>query len=414
MKDYYEILEVHPKASYEVIKKAYQALAMKYHPDTTKLDKNMANKKMAEINEAFRILSNKNSRVNYDSQFTQSRSNNDIPNNNDTPNSNGLSSSPEAIYIVTLSEETMSYLKKNIVHDNKCIDKNKQHCDSISKKFEQGISIPLSELNGKYTDKDDLHNIIGLVYWDLACSYTWAQDAESVKKFLNLSYRYINPKYPAYDKYIKNYLRVKGNIEHVSNPTHNKQSKPIIIIQHILRHFRLYAAAVVILFIIFDNNNTSNTNNAKTKSSISQAQPQTHQTKNKETAIPKSNVKTQYSKDEPMLNNDGLCEITIDNSKNDMPVYVRIWDMSSQSPIRAFTINKSEKFTAKNITPGKYEIRYKELYENDVPSFGAKSEPVNLEQTELDNGTQYSKISFTLYKVKNGNARVSQIPVDDI
>ena len=35
MKDYYAILEVHPKASQEIIKKAYLTLAKKYHPDVS-------------------------------------------------------------------------------------------------------------------------------------------------------------------------------------------------------------------------------------------------------------------------------------------------------------------------------------------------------------------------------------------
>ena len=34
-KDYYEILEVHPKASEEIIRKAYLTLAKKYHPDVS-------------------------------------------------------------------------------------------------------------------------------------------------------------------------------------------------------------------------------------------------------------------------------------------------------------------------------------------------------------------------------------------
>ena len=33
MKNYYEILEVNPRASEEVIKKAHQVLIKKYHPD---------------------------------------------------------------------------------------------------------------------------------------------------------------------------------------------------------------------------------------------------------------------------------------------------------------------------------------------------------------------------------------------
>ena len=39
MKKYYEILEVNPKASIEIIEKAYKVLAKKYHPDLYEGDK---------------------------------------------------------------------------------------------------------------------------------------------------------------------------------------------------------------------------------------------------------------------------------------------------------------------------------------------------------------------------------------
>lgn len=55
MKDYYEILEVHPKASLDVIKKAYAVLAKKYHPDVTKVDPDVARSRMIEINEAYSV-----------------------------------------------------------------------------------------------------------------------------------------------------------------------------------------------------------------------------------------------------------------------------------------------------------------------------------------------------------------------
>ena len=69
--DYYEILEVHTKASNEVIKKAYQTLAKKYHPDTTLLEKNQALKKMTLLNEPISILSDNKSRSEYDSLLKQ-------------------------------------------------------------------------------------------------------------------------------------------------------------------------------------------------------------------------------------------------------------------------------------------------------------------------------------------------------
>ena len=67
MEDLYEILEVHHKASSEVIKKAYQALARKHHPDLVTPDKRpWAEEKMQAINSAYAILSDRAKRAQYD------------------------------------------------------------------------------------------------------------------------------------------------------------------------------------------------------------------------------------------------------------------------------------------------------------------------------------------------------------
>jgi molecular chaperone DnaJ len=61
MKDYYKILGVPPDASDEEIRKAYYRLAHKYHPD-----KGGDPEKFKEINEAYRVLSDKTKRKQYD------------------------------------------------------------------------------------------------------------------------------------------------------------------------------------------------------------------------------------------------------------------------------------------------------------------------------------------------------------
>jgi curved DNA-binding protein len=64
-KDYYKILGVERSASDEEIKKAYRKLAMKYHPDHTKGDKD-AEETFKQISEAYAVLSDKKKRRQYD------------------------------------------------------------------------------------------------------------------------------------------------------------------------------------------------------------------------------------------------------------------------------------------------------------------------------------------------------------
>lgn len=66
---YYEILNIKQTASDKEIKNAYRSLAKKYHPDTYKGNKNVAEEKMKIINEAYDVLSNKELKSKYDEQF---------------------------------------------------------------------------------------------------------------------------------------------------------------------------------------------------------------------------------------------------------------------------------------------------------------------------------------------------------
>ena len=57
-KDYYEVLGVSRDASEDEIKKAYRKLAKKYHPDANPNNKEEAEAKFKEVNEAYETLSN--------------------------------------------------------------------------------------------------------------------------------------------------------------------------------------------------------------------------------------------------------------------------------------------------------------------------------------------------------------------
>ncbi|HBN85734.1 MAG TPA: molecular chaperone DnaJ [Clostridiales bacterium] len=64
-RDYYEVLEISKSATDDEIKKAYKKLAKKYHPDLNP-NNSEAESMFKELNEAYSVLSNKESRQKYD------------------------------------------------------------------------------------------------------------------------------------------------------------------------------------------------------------------------------------------------------------------------------------------------------------------------------------------------------------
>jgi hypothetical protein len=67
MKDYYKILGLEPGAGTEQIHKAYRNLAKVYHPDLNNSEQ--ANNFFIQLNEAYNVLSDENSRIPYDQQY---------------------------------------------------------------------------------------------------------------------------------------------------------------------------------------------------------------------------------------------------------------------------------------------------------------------------------------------------------
>lgn len=64
--DYYDILGVSKSASADEIKKAYRKQALEWHPDRHKDDKEAAEKRFKEINEAYQVLSDPKKKAMFD------------------------------------------------------------------------------------------------------------------------------------------------------------------------------------------------------------------------------------------------------------------------------------------------------------------------------------------------------------
>ena len=73
MKNYYKKIEVNEKDKDEVIEKAYKVLVKRYHPDLNASNKQYAERKIKEINEAYDILTDKFLRNQYDLELEKEK-----------------------------------------------------------------------------------------------------------------------------------------------------------------------------------------------------------------------------------------------------------------------------------------------------------------------------------------------------
>jgi curved DNA-binding protein CbpA len=71
--NYYRVLNVGPHASRKCIRSSFRRLAMKYHPDTSELDPEIAAGRMRMLLEAYRILMDVEKRAIYDLRFKPHR-----------------------------------------------------------------------------------------------------------------------------------------------------------------------------------------------------------------------------------------------------------------------------------------------------------------------------------------------------
>lgn len=103
----------------------------------------------------------------------------------------------------------------------------------------------------------------------------------------------------------------------------------------------------------------------------------------------------------PRTHANGLSTVTVDNSRNDSDVFVKLVSLDGPNafPVRVFFIPAFGQFTLNKVTAGSYDIRYRDLNNGGL----SRSEAFDLEEMSTHEGTQFSNITMTLYKVQNGN-----------
>lgn len=103
----------------------------------------------------------------------------------------------------------------------------------------------------------------------------------------------------------------------------------------------------------------------------------------------------------------GLSTVTVDNSRNDSDVFVKLvsLDGAQAYPVRQFFIPAFGSFTLKNVTAGNYDVRYRDLDTGGI----SRSEAITLIEVHTSEGADFSNFTMTLYKVRNGNMQTYRL-----
>ena len=124
----YEVLGIKPGASQEEIKSAYRKLVKQYHPDQYRDNplQELAQQKLAEVNEAYNQLTNGKSSGNYSSNTSSSYSNNNSYGNSASELSQARAylqrrntAAAEAILNRVSDRNAEWYFLMGVVHSNK-------------------------------------------------------------------------------------------------------------------------------------------------------------------------------------------------------------------------------------------------------------------------------------------------------
>ena len=478
MLDYYAILEVKSDATQEEIKKAYISLVKKYHPDVTTFDKKYSEEKVKVVNEAYSVLSDTIKRRDYDKEFFKAKQDIPFSENyretyqqSKRDSENKFKSEKEVVVtrVRVVCQQYYELLKQQIVEKQGFESLNHSICDDLSERFLMIISKDYEFLVKHKLLHSETADALMITCWSFAMAYTWSDDYVKAEEYMNRIAAFIKPTSIYYFKFLrdKNNIsnrvemeqKMKGNYSYLfgqqKQDGKDKTAKGILedVLGGLSSTMRVFLLDIgyklLLIFFVFillsvfsmvgmnflssmfnKANISKNTVPQKivrtvdpnTGNAVEKLEPITkaEEWQTLGTTLPvetkaKEGITTGYVRSEPILNKDGFCKLIIDNSDNQNSVYVRLWSVDPAKPVRTFCVAPKESFTLEDLTPTKYELRYKYLYENGKEATkGVKSQAFELTQKRIGDSIQYGIGKITLYNVPNGNFRTNVIDVDNI
>lgn len=131
---------------------------------------------------------------------------------------------------------------------------------------------------------------------------------------------------------------------------------------------------------------------------------------NMEPVDPEAQSRTGYLNGIKQLATGGLSTFKVDNTKGGGDAVVRLYRDGKKPAARSMFVKNGENFTAETMVPGAYRLRYR--YIGSVDTFEAE-ETFTLSETATENGTRFSRVTVTLYKVANGNMTVKKVDASE-
>lgn len=122
-------------------------------------------------------------------------------------------------------------------------------------------------------------------------------------------------------------------------------------------------------------------------------------------------TRADYVRGYPIDNREGRSEVTVDNTQNDADVFVKLVSLegSTAYPVRQFYIPSGAKFTMNKVDAGQYDLRYLDLETGKI----SRSESFEVVERRTATGIEYSSMTMTLYKVRDGNFQTYDLAADE-